>query len=217
MYKRKSIASRVANRRKYVVRRNPASMRATSYSRVPRFLPPSPTMLRCRRSVFYSQITTSTSLETLGVYTFQLSDLVNYTEFTNLFDEYKINSVCLKFFPSLTAKVSQFTNGVLVTAIDKNDGNATGSVNELLQHDDCIVVDLCQNNTFIIDNPRMNVSSQTATTPTFAGQTSMSGWVNNTTPTVQHYGFRWAIPATTAAAMNINVLAIFDVSFRSTK
>lgn len=216
MYKRRvSVASRVANRRKYVARR---TTKSTTYTRVPRFLPPTTTSLRCRRSVFYSQITTSTSVETLGAYSFQLSDLVNYTEFTNLFDEFKINSVCLKFFPSLTMKsTQQVSNGVFVCAIDKNDGNATGAVSEVLQNDDCIVVDVCQNNTFIIDSPRMNVSSQTNNTPTFAGLTSATGWVNNTTPSVQHFGFRYGIPAMPGGAITINVLAIFDVSFRSTK
>lgn len=213
MYSRKSsLASRIAKRKRYAV----STALSRSYSRVPRFLPPKPTSLRCRRSVFYSAVTTSTTLETLGAYSFQLSDLVNYTEFTGLFDEYKINSVCLKFFPQTTSK-SNVPNALLITAIDKNDSNPPTSVNEILQHDDCVVVDLGQNNTFIINNPKMNVSSQTALTPTYAGQTNMTGWINNTTPTVQHFGFRFAVPAMPTGAWTVNVLAVYDCSFRSTK
>lgn len=85
-------------------------------------------------------------------YVFQLDDLPNYTEFTNLFEQYKINAVKLTFLPSYTGSdanqatanaaggaVFQFAPRIY-TMVDK-DGNPTiGTENAMLQRNDCRMI-----------------------------------------------------------------------------
>lgn len=54
-------------------------------------------------------------------YTFKLSDLVSYSEFTNLFDQYKIEKVKLQFFP-------RFSENIIVGAVGTGVSHQTNSI-----------------------------------------------------------------------------------------
>jgi len=83
-------------------------------------------------------ITTTGLVANVGVFNFSLNDLPNYTEFTGLFDLYKIERIEIEWTPEYTelTDASLASNAVNVyfnTAIDPA-GNAPASVDDVLQY-----------------------------------------------------------------------------------
>ena len=74
----------------------------------------------------------------LGTFNFSLNDLPNYTEFTTLFDLYKIELIEIEWYPEYTVLsdggvTSPAVNVQLNTAIDPA-GNSVVTVNDVLQY-----------------------------------------------------------------------------------
>lgn len=75
-----------------------------------------------------------------GQLVFQLTDLPDYTEFTNLFDSFRINAVKLQFVPNFsnspaTASVGSLGIHSIHSIVDHNDSNPITSVLDLMQYD----------------------------------------------------------------------------------
>lgn len=83
-------------------------------------------------------ITTDGVNPTLGVFNFSLNDLPNYTEFTALFDLYKIDKIEIEWYPEYTVLsdggvTSPAVDVQLNTAIDPV-GNTISAVTDVLQY-----------------------------------------------------------------------------------
>lgn len=77
----------------------------------------------------------------IGVFNFSLNDLPNSTEFSSLFQVYKLKKVSLNWRPEYTeltdaALVSNAVNVNFNSAFDQN-GNTPTSVNDILQFENC--------------------------------------------------------------------------------
>jgi len=70
-------------------------------------------------------------------YSFKLSDLSNYSEFTNLFDQYRINAVKLQLVPTFSGNDIDYQTimGSIHSAIDHNDITNPTSVGQLMEYD----------------------------------------------------------------------------------
>lgn len=133
MAKRKYVSGPRFERR---VRRR-SLLRRTSMSRIKRRRR-NPTH-NFTRTVQLANIDASHLANVYGAITFKLTDLPNYTEFTNLFDRYRINAVKLTIVPLVTSNdvnpaTTLFTLPNVHTAIDYNDNSNPGSMNELMQY-----------------------------------------------------------------------------------
>jgi len=83
-------------------------------------------------------ITTTGLVANYGVFNFSLNDLPNYTEFTALFDLYKLEAIEIEWIPEYTeltdaALVSNAVNVYFNSAIDPA-GNTPASVDDVLQY-----------------------------------------------------------------------------------
>lgn len=92
-----------------------------------------------KRTVQFEPITINDTQQ-FGALKFQLNQLPNYTEFTALFDVYRVSAIKIKFVPDYgTGSLNPLTTNVLFgcfhTAIDRNDDTPVGSLDELLQYD----------------------------------------------------------------------------------
>lgn len=146
--------------------------------------------------------TNSLAYGTLSFYG-MLSDLPDYTDFTNLFDQYKIDSIEVIFHPYCTSSTTGAAyasaagqTGVIVhTAVDYDDATLpTGS--------DAGIQLLREYQNYHCDNiyarhggpltsrfsPRMSLAAYQGA---FTGYTSTAfGWVDCNSPNVQGYGFK---------------------------
>lgn len=67
-------------------------------------------------------------------YAFRFNELPNSTEFSSLFEQYRLDSVKIKFFYSIDAVTTNAgSNGFLYYFLDMNDANNPSSVNEFYE------------------------------------------------------------------------------------
>lgn len=80
-------------------------------------------------------ITSSTGVGT--AFQFKLGDLTNYSEFVNLFDQYRIKAVKFTIVPTFNGNdiTNQLTMSSFHSAIDHNDVNPPTAVTDLMQYD----------------------------------------------------------------------------------
>jgi hypothetical protein len=140
---------------------------------------------------FVAAVTSSTSVETDGAFTFKLSDLVNASSFTTLFDRWRIIFVRSEWQP-LSASQS---GSPVYTVIDYDD-STTLSANSLLAYDTCKTSPAGAYFERSI-RPVINVAASVG--GTFSGAASQNSWCDVGSPSVSHYGLKFAIPSSTVA------------------
>jgi hypothetical protein len=132
---------------------------------------------------------------TFGVITTSLSLLPNFTEFTALYDAYRIVQIRATFYPisnNVLPSSSRF-----YTVIDYDDGTAFTTVGDAEQYDSCQTSSV-DNNTAIqrVYNPRIAQAVYSGAFTSFA-QSLVGTWIDTASSTVQHYGLKWALDAST--------------------
>lgn len=158
------------------------------------------------RSYGGAQIVSSSLSDTVGGLTFYLGLVPNYTEFTNLFDEFRILQVKVEFDP-LT---SSSTAPPLYTVIDYDDGTVPTSVNELRQYESLMTV---PSNRYFrrVLNPR---ASSAYYQGSFTGFGSIYGpWLDTGSFGVQHYGLKYLLPQSATpniATYNVNITLVMQ-------
>lgn len=160
-----------------------------------------------------------------GVQVFKLADLPNYTDFTNLFEEYMITGIKLSFTirrsvqtQSTGATNSFATHPHLYYNIDitGNDMVAT-NVNNMLEQPNTKRVRLQDDrSTGIYLQPRTsNTVYQTGITPAYA--VNRMQWVSTAYPSVPHYGVKMLIDEFTDTGNYVDCIATYYVKFRGCK
>lgn len=154
-----------------------------------------------------------------AAWSFRLDYLPNYTEFTSLYDQYKINMVVGKIGFSKTGP----TGGVELEpatacipnfhwAIDYNDGTAPVNVSELVQYDSHRVASMVgDRKTTVIVRPcflRQNYATLIAT-----GYSPVRGWINCSDPTVTHYGIKIITDGSLGGGIGEEILGVMTVDW----
>lgn len=148
-----------------------------------------------------------------GIY-FYLAQLSNYTEFTALFDQYKITGIRVQLLPQ--QNVNQTTSGAIttptiMTCIDYNSVNIPAQSSDVLEFQNSQVTTYDQK----VDRyfrPKIAVASYSGT---FASYSSVDTWVDTNSPNVQYYGFRaWIPPVNTTAIAGWRIYVTYYLSFR---
>lgn len=129
----------------------------------------------------------------LDGFVFTLDQLPDYTDFTRLFDMYRITKVEIEWLPEYTeltdaALVSNAVNVRFNSAVDISDSNPPASVDELLQYGNL--------KTTGITKPHKSIF-----TPTFlmGGLVPCQCWLPTSNPSERHYAIKVAIPPTGVA------------------
>lgn len=156
--------------------------------------------------------TSSTTVDVLASYYFTLDGMAGYTDFTALFDQYKINSVWVEAVPSS----DQLNGEVLNIAIDYDDATAT-SVSNLLQYNSLVRVPYGKTFTVPINRPAVDVLANATGSATRAAVNRRSPWLDCGAADVQHYGLKIGSSPTPAGARTYNLMFFYDVTFRAVR
>jgi hypothetical protein len=151
-------------------------------------------------------------------YVFSLGDLDSSTEFTGLFDQYRIECVCFKLLPMQNA-IGLQTNSTTTTVtpyvvVDYDDNNALTSAAQARSFESCIIVPPGRTCTRQF-RPRIAVSAYTGSFGGFANLDAQ--WLDAASPTIQHYGVKLFIPGATAAQTMLQSWTVereYWISFR---
>lgn len=172
-------------------------VKRSKYSTTKRYSVKSGIVHRFTRTVL-SILTVASSPAAAGM-TFKLSDLPNYSEYTALYDQFRIDKVIVTFEPvytdwsgsKSTADTQNFYLPSIYTCLDYDDANSPLAVDDILQystekHGRFIGIHKrILTPSILVQNYETDVS--TAYTPAFRR------WVSSTDPTTRHFGLKYWI------------------------
>lgn len=155
-------------------------------------------------------------------WSFQLNEVPNYTEFTNLYDQYKLCAAAVKFIPLQT--VSQISpTGVgnfnirFATVIDYDSSGAFATFDDAREFSTCKVKACTQYHTRYI-KPRIRSANENDSNTIVASGTRKM-WLSTTVTNIPHYGLRYVFEAipTPSYVMQYKVEAVYYLAMRNVK
>lgn len=156
-------------------------------------------------------------------FSFQLDEVPNYTEFTALYDQYKICAAAVKFIPTGTeAQINPNTfagnfNIRFATVIDYDSSGAFGSFNDAREFTTCKVKACTQYHTRYIKPRIKSANENDSNTIVASGNRRM--WLNTNIANIPHYGLRYVFEQIPVAnySMQYKVEAKYYMAFRNVK
>lgn len=179
-----------------------------------------------KRRVLIANIVASTSAlgvpsPAAGALTFNLASLPSASEFTALFDQYKITGVKLDFIPlgdtinlpltSMTGTTGALSpGGPLILATDYDDASTPGSSAQLLEYQASKVIPIPRRHRMYI-KPRIAVEINNGITTGYGART---GWVDSSYSSVAHYGVKYWMnaPSVSSASYTYQVWGTYYIS-----
>jgi hypothetical protein len=171
---------------------------------------------RFKRTAFYSGlIAGSITQDVSGALIGQLSQVPGYTEFVNMYDEYKITGIKWKFMPRANSAEAGTNQGLikLFTAIDRNDLNPP-TIQDILQYSSLKITPSNRTHTRYIKPTVINFANQTALG---SGYMSNRGWLSTDSPTVAHYGLKYLLQQLASGAQSYDLIVEYHLAFRNVK
>ncbi len=151
----------------------------------------------------------TTASDTSGSYVFSLSSLPGYTDFTSLFDQYRIVQVTVCFSP-----INQTAVGApIITAIDYDDNNTPVSADDLRQYDTsrtCVATRYFERTL----SPRAAIAAYSGSAFTAYASSPENLWIDMASPGIPYYGLKYYWTGRTGATAGYQVDARFVLQFR---
>lgn len=169
------------------------------------------------RGCYVGTITSSVSAVTYGSYSFSLADLPSSSEFTNLFDEYKIAKITLQFIPAYVqvnntvGKISPW----FMYCIDKDDVATPSTYTTILQYPSHKVISMTKGFT-VSFAPRVATALYNGGVTTAYG--SDARFIDTASDAVPHYGFKYGVDLSTDAnSYKYNIFAKYTIHVRGVR
>jgi len=149
-------------------------------------------------------------------FNFSLQDVAGYTEFTALYDMYKINAVKIVFLPQITQNISLGSinnpeaNARFYTALDFNDATAPTSVDAIKEYKTCRYTPILRAHKRYIYKPKILDTNGFSINP----------WMSTTNTTANFYGIKGAVEpmfSTTTTDMSYTIECKFYLAFKNVK
>lgn len=176
---------------------------------VPRGIPTRDRIYSFERTYTAPNITSSNAGDT-GSVQFTLDSLPGYTEYTALFDQYRIRQVRVQCSP-LTAPFGPATTATtyptVYTVIDYDDAATPTGVSQLQQYD---TIEVTPNGQVIerYIKPRAALAAYSGSVFTAFAQAPTGMWFDTDNVTIPYYGFKWATDAVTTASGEFQLYSV---------
>lgn len=163
-------------------------------------------------------ISASTAGSSVASINFQLANIPNVTDFTNLYDQYMIKAVQVKFIPRVSeVSAGASAMGNLWIILDYDDSVVPGSLNQMLQYQN---VKRSQNNKIHTRYLKPAIANEVfATGIATAYNAKKNVWLDATNDAVEHYGIKiWVdqLPAG-SATIQYDVVTKFYLAFKNVR
>lgn len=195
---------RQMKKRQYMPRRKP---RGTSQSTVHHYV----------RSYYLAATVSNTGVSSGYGYSFSLAALPNASEFTTLYDQYRIKQVKFKLLPrGNSSDVGTQNNlGSLFSVIDRDDAAAPGNINTLLQYQNMKQTRSSQSHTRIFRLTFNTSALDSAGVP--LGNKVTTGWIDCASSTVPHYGLKLWNEVSTANTVVYDAIVTVAIDFKNVR
>lgn len=175
-----------------------------------------PTYRFKRTNEYWTLLSNNAGVQSAGT-TFQLDDLPNYTEFTNLFDQYRIRGIKLDlFFNQSPADANNpVGSGLFYHYIDLDDATAPATEAEVCQRGYLKKIRPFGHHKIFIRPRTAKAIWQGAFTA--YGQNNNNQWIDCTYPAVEYYGWKYLWTQTTVANLRCMVSTTYYLEFRASR
>lgn len=189
-----------------------------------------------KRTIKISDITasynsaTSSGVNISGAYVLSLDSLPNYTEFTNLYDQYKINGIKISFVPSTNSYITSGVSGVTApngfsrfsSALDFDDSTTPATENVLLQYGSLRTTPGWKTHSRYFKPKIREAAVVDTTTGALTAATVRSNvWLDCDRPDVEHYGLKVFCPmpvnTTVSASITYSVYVTMYMAFKNVR
>jgi len=205
-------------RKRRIVRRKRAAQQVHSFKRT------------CKLDNVSASITAGGVASGISLaYQFTLDSLPNHTEFTNLYDLYKINGIKLSFVPTASEYINSTTSSVVAqngfqrfnSVIDYDDTSVPVNENELLQYATLKTTPGTRTHSRYF-KPRILQTVEEIVGATLGSSSSAPKWISTLSPSVEHMGVKIFVPPPVSgsgigAAITYTVYATYYLQCRNTK
>lgn len=143
------------------------------------------------RSCSTASIVVAATTPIFGVIDVALNQVDGYTGITQLFDEYKLLKCEVTFMPSANVAYGGQSAGVLLTAIDWDDGTTPTTLADLRKYSTCQQTRATQSHRRTY---ALAIADTIYGTSTSSGyRRVMSPWINCANVSVNHYGLKYGL------------------------
>lgn len=154
--------------------------------------------------------TTSTSIPTYYGQSFSLNDFADRTIYTGCFDQYRIMEFELWLEPQVSQSSAIANVGTVSSAIDLDDATVPLSIDSVEGKQNALTTGALDGH-YHRWKPHMAIAAYSGVFTSFASVPA--GWIDSASPSVAHYGVKYAARATSAAIV-YNVMVRARVEFR---
>ncbi len=166
-----------------------------------------------QRTVEKTQFQSSLGGATSMALTFALSDLPNYTEFTALFDQYRIEEVSVRLIPIVTTCTpASYTDSLLYSVVDFDDAT-TATVTDLQQYENVRVSPPTKEVKYRLV-PRLAIAAYGGAFTQYAN-TQM--WLDVGSPSTYHYGLKLACSTAGGAVQTWKIVCNYRVALKNVR
>lgn len=151
---------------------------------------------------------------TYGALSFNISQLPNYTEFTALFDQYRINKIKVTLYPhaNSTETPCNATNDfipLIAFCEDTDDATTPTSVDDLNQKPNVRYSRFNKPISMWI-KPHVATEVYRSTITTGYGNIA-NAWIDSISSDIPHYGFKWAIMGDSESGVGGNAIMKYEI------
>lgn len=140
-----------------------------------------------------SVLVTSVAIPSYAANQFSLNDFSNASEYTGLFDQYKIEQFEVWIQPLNSASTVNANTGYFASAVDLDDANAPTSVVQVEGKQNAISTNGYDGH-YHRWNPHIATAVYSGAFTSFANEEAC--WIDVASPSVQHYGLKYATSVT---------------------
>lgn len=172
-----------------------------------------------KRKSFAALVTGGAGTAQFGVANYSLNAVTNSSEFTTLFDQYKIKAVRTDFVytgqPGFAGTMQNINNPTVYTLIDTNDASTPSTINGMLEYGQTRTHQLSFNRPVcsVYFRPKLLAASTDNGSITANYNLPFQPWINTANPYVNHYGLKYGIDNLTGS----NAIDIYHTYYLALK
>lgn len=169
-----------------------------------------------RTAYFSGFLAGSSTLDVFSSIQFTLGQVPNVSEFTNLFDCYRINGVKVKLMPRANSSEIGTNQGMikLFSAIDYDDATVPTAITELMQYENLKTTASNRDHSRYFKPKIAKTVFQTALA---SGYSQGTGWLDCDNTSVPHYGLKLALQQLPAGAQSFDCQITYYLAFKQVR
>lgn len=156
--------------------------------------------------------TTSTTVPTYASEAFIVNAFAAASAYLAVFDQYRIDEIEIWIEPIISQSSAIALVSNYCTAVDVDDSNVPVSFTDVVDHQSAIVTN-GEGGHYHKFKPHMAVALYSGVFTSFGNEPS--NWIDSASPSVQHYGLKFANTSATSTAMIYSLTVKAKVSFRN--